>query len=265
MLRSFNWLIIFAIATTICVSPLAKGLEIANSELATIDTVDVSMALSPLVSTISDHFKLSMKESIKKNEDIKNSDGMIQWIEFIWSHPTHSSINDELNLLKSNHEYQMYTVLYIAHMMREIINELPDNTDNKHVIIDAMSSKLKIKLVHLEDYLSSNDPDPIDIHTLLNEQLEQLKNSESACALPTHTSSRYHYIHQTRPMRHYYQPQYHLQPYMLYNQHYQPSEQIFMDKFKRKPNLKKCAKFLLSFVRIAASAVCIAHGLPISF
>lgn len=241
MIRSLNFFVIIAFAMMMC--------------------LDVSVALSPLVSRISEHFKVSIKESIKKNE-IENPDQMIQWVDYIWSEPTDSSIKNQLKQFKSDHDYESYTVLYVAHMMRETMDELPDNSDDKLVIIDAMKSTLKTKIVPLETYLSINNADGINIYTLLKEQLEEVKNSDSICVLPKYTSSRHHnsrtnLIGQTA--------KYVNQAYKLYNQVYTPSENSFMKYVNKKPFLKRCGKFLLSFVRIAASTYCLFHGLPISF
>lgn len=248
MHQLFNFFIIVALAIMIYVSTNSKNLDDA--------TIDTSMSLSPLVETISDHFQSSMKEIIKKNDDIDNKKQMIDWVDFIWNDPKNALIKNQLDELKSNRDYEIYPILYITHMTREIMNELPEYTDDKHFLLDTMKEKLKNRLAPLETYLSLNSSDRIDIYTPLNQQLEELK--KTACALPKYSVPRCH-------LRGCQRNKYFTPSYEIYGKIFRDSERTFIIELYNKPYLKKCAKFLFSFIRISASTACYIHEVPISF
>jgi len=226
-----------------------------DEEYDDIADVDSANGNSPMSQMIKDHLKSFTMQTAEQGDS-----DMTQWIEFVWTHPSHRSIKDELSKLKNNRLYEKYVMLYVTHSLSEIIKTLP-NVDDKNDIIEHMKGQLIEKLTPLEVFLSEvNNYEMKFVKNIFIKQLDEMKNSESFCPT-THTSTSYRpRIHGYR-VNHYVPQQYY---YQIYQSHYQPYEQDFLGKIK-KIDLMKCAKYLLTFARIAGSVVCIAHGIPIHF
>ena len=217
---------------------------------------------SPMKQMIKDHLKsLTMQTAEQSDSE------MTEWIEFVWAHPSHQSINDELRQLKNNQLFDKYVMLYVTHSLSQITKNFPDMIDDKSDIIEHMKSEIINKLTPLEVYLSkaNNNHEMNFIKDVFIKQLDEMKNSESFCPT-THTSTSYHRRIHNYQINHYYYVQQQQQQYynQIYQQNYQPYEQNFLSKIK-KNNVLKCAIYLVTFARSAGSIVCIAHGVPIHF
>ena len=85
---------------------------------------------------------------IKAAEEIGTKKDIIQWIEFIWEHPSNPSIIEELQKLKANEKIDKYVVLFIANSVRQTIEQLPDNVDDNIKLLIISNRNYELTLNH---------------------------------------------------------------------------------------------------------------------